>query len=319
MKYYLSILTLITALILPLAAAAGDLVSLRQNIAVEGDDITFGDIFDGAGEKSAQVIAPAPLPGKSVIFKATSVAKLARANGLDWRPTAPVRRIKIRRSGTNVPFDDIANEIRAALEYELDLQLFEVNFATQQTNVKVGTEQDPSVSVENIYINKRSGQFTAELLAPANMENGQRFKISGKVQKQIMVPVLKEFTPSGREIRESDIEHKAMHTAKLGRHAITDAAQLIGKSPRRSVRAGVIINMNNLGDPVTVEKGKLVAVVLRQGGMFLSISGRTLEAGGTGDVIRVENINSRKVIQAQVVNEREVQILPSSQQLAAAR
>lgn len=317
MKYYTSIIALLVALSMPVLAFGGELVTLRQNITVEGPEITFGDVFDGAGDKSEQVIAPAPKPGKSVIFKAISVAKVARTHGLDWRPTSPVRRIKIQRLGTRIPFENISAEIRAALEYDMNLELFEISFASQQSNIKVGTDQEATVSVENIYVNKRSGQFTAELLAPANVESGTRFKISGKVHKQIMVPVLKNFTPSGREIREDDIEHKAVHAARLGRNAITDAALLIGKSPRRSVRAGVPVNMNNLGDPVTVKKGKLVAVVLRQGGLFLTVSGRTLEAGGTGDIIRVENINSRKVIQAQVVNEREVHVISASQQLAA--
>jgi flagella basal body P-ring formation protein FlgA len=183
----------------------------------------------------------------------------------------------------------------------------------------VSVEHHPTVSVETLYLNKKSGQFTAELLAPAHDENGYRFKLSGKIYKQMMVPVLKRFTSMGSEIKEADIEYKAERIDRVGRNVIVDAGQLIGKSPRRSVRQGVPVNINNLGDPVTVEKGKLVAVVLRKGSMFLSVSGRTLEAGGTGDVIRVENINSRKVIQAEVMNDREVQIITASQQLAAAQ
>jgi flagellar basal body P-ring formation protein FlgA len=318
MKYFITTITLLFALIAP-ANAQGAEITLRPQILVEGETITFGDLFEGTGNKADQTVAPAPAPGKTKIFKAVSVANFARSHGLTWRPATPVRRIKVRRLGITIPHENISNEIRSAIEYELGADLFEMALASQQTNIKVGTDQDPSVSVENLYFNKKTGQFTAELLAPAHDVNGYRFKLGGKIHKQMMIPVLKNFIPSGREIFEDDIEFKAERLSKVGRNVITDAGMLLGKSPRRSIRPGMAVSMNNLGDPVTVEKGKLVAVILQRGGMYLSISGRTLEAGGTGDIIRVENINSRKVIQAEVVSERQVRIIGSPDQLAALR
>jgi len=52
--------------------------------------------------------------------------------------------------------------------------------------------------------------------------------------------------------------------------------------------------------------------------MYLSVTGRTLEAGGEDDVIRVENVNSRMVIQAQVISPQEVRIITRQPQLASA-
>lgn len=318
MKYIALVLTLIVAIAAPSLVFGAESITLRPQITVEGEQITLGDIFMGSGDLADQVIAPSPAPGKTTIFKAISVAKYVRSVGLDWRPTTPIRRISVRRLGTSLPQEVISDQIRAALEYELDMNLFEMSLATQNLNIKVGSDQPQTVSVENLYYNKSNGQFSVELLAPAHEENGQRFKLSGQVHKQVMVPVLKRFKSPGEEIRESDIEYKAERENKVGRNVITDAAMLIGKSPRRSVRSGIPINMSNLGDPVMIGKGKLVAVVLEQGGMFLSVSGRTLESGGEDDVIRVENINSRKVIQAQVINEREVRIVTRQPQLASA-
>ncbi|MEH6547948.1 MAG: hypothetical protein V7701_16035, partial [Sneathiella sp.] len=232
MKYFLTTITLVFALLVPIAAQSAD-ITLRPQITVEGDTITFGDLFDGAGDKADQTVAPAPAPGKSKVFKAMSVANFARSHGLTWRPSTPIRRIKVRRLGVTIRHENISDEIRTAIEYELGAELFEMDLASQHTSIKVGTDQDPSVSVENLYFNKQSGQFTAELLAPAHDQNGHRFKLGGKVHKQMMIPVLKQFIPSGREIFEDDIEFKAERLSKVGRNIITDAAFLIGKSPRR--------------------------------------------------------------------------------------
>jgi len=319
MKYIALVITLIIAIAAPSVAIAGETITLRRDITVEGEQITLGDIFMGTGDKADQVIAPSPEPGKTTVFKAVSVARYTYSQGLEWRPATPVRRISVRRLGSSIPQQVVTDQIRAALEYELDMELFEMNLATQSLSIQIAADQPRTISVENLYYNKNSGQFVAEILAPAHAENGQRMKLNGQVHKQIMVPVLKRFKSAGEEIRERDIEYKAQRISKVGRHIITDAAHLIGKSPRRSVRSGVPMNMSNLGDPVLVEKGKLVAVILSQGGMYLSVTGRTLEPGGQDDVIRVENINSRKVIQAQVINAQEVRILSRQPKLASAQ
>ncbi|MZR30805.1 flagellar basal body P-ring formation chaperone FlgA [Sneathiella litorea] len=318
MKYLTIVLALIIAVTAPTVAVAADTITLRRDITVEGEQITIGDLFIGAGDKAAQVIAPAPAPGKATVFKAVSVARYVHSHGLDWRPATPIRRISVRRLGTTISHQVITDQIRAALEYELDLDLFEMNLPIQNLNIQIAAEQPQTVSVENLYVNKESGQFVAEILAPAHSENGQRIRLNGQVHQQILVPVLKRFKSAGEEIRESDIDFKAERVSKVGHHVVLDAAHLIGKSPRRSVRSGMPINISNLGDPVLVEKGKLVAVTLEQGGMYLSVMGRTLETGGEDDVIRVENINSRKIIQAQVINSQEVRIITRQPQLASA-
>ncbi|MEX1035831.1 MAG: flagellar basal body P-ring formation chaperone FlgA [Sneathiella sp.] len=318
MKYIALVITLMVAVTAPTIAIAGETITLRRDITVEGEQITLGDIFTGAGEKADQVIAPAPAPGKSTTFKAISVARYVHSQGLEWRPATPIRRITVRRLGSSISQQVVIDHLRAALEYETDLDLFEMNLSTQNLNIKVGADQPQTISIENLYYNKGNGQFFAEILAPANSENGQRIRLTGQVHEQILIPVLRQFKSAGQEIRESDIDYKAERASKVSRQVITDASMLIGKSPRRGVRSGVPISLSNLGDPVMVEKGKLVSVILEQGGMYLSVSGRTLEAGGEDDVIRVENINSRKIIQAQVISEQEVRILTRQPQLASA-
>jgi len=318
MKYIALVLTLMIALTAPSLSVADETITLRRDITVEGEQISIGDLFTGAGDKAEQVIAPSPAPGKSTVFKAVSVARYVHMQGLEWRPATPIRRITVRRLGASIPQQVITDQLRAALEYELDLDMFEMNLATQNLNIQIAADQPQTVSIENLYINRDSGQFVAEILAPAHAENGQRVKLSGQFHAQMLVPVLKRFKSAGEEIRESDIDYKPERVSKVGHHVVTDAASLIGKSPRRSVRSGLPINISNLGDPVLVEKGKLVAVILEQGGMYLSVTGRTLEAGGEDDVIRVENVNSRMVIQAQVISPQEVRIITRQPQLASA-
>ena len=318
MKYITLLFTMMIALTAPGAAFATENVTLRSDITVEAEQITLGDIFTGAGEKADLVVAPSPAPGETTVFKAISVARFLNSHGLDWRPATPVRRIAVRRLGVIIPQQLVIDELRAALEHELGVEQFEMNLGMQNMQIQIAANLPQTVSVENLFVNRANGQFVAELVAPAHSDRGHRIRLTGQVHEQTLVPVLKRFKSPGEEIQENDIDYIAERTSTLGRQVVTDASLLIGKSPRRGIRSGQPVNMRNLGDPVMVAKGKLVSVILEQGGMYLSVSGRTLEAGGEGDVIRVENIASRKTIQAEVIGPQEVRIITRQPQLAAA-
>jgi flagella basal body P-ring formation protein FlgA len=249
------ILSIVSLLVITATATAAT-VTLKNKPVVEGESITFGDIFIGAGEKNDYVIASAPTPGRSKSFQASSVAFVAKKHGL---------------------------------------------------------------AIESLSYNRLKDSFSAILLAPADAENPKRYKVTGKFYPQTMVPVSTHLIRSGTKIREQDVKYKLVRSSTIGRDVILDIEQLIGRSPRRSVRSGVSFNMNNLGDPVTVSKGKLIAVLFKNGGIALTITGRALENGSEGDVIRVENTVSRKIIQAEVLNEQEVRIITGQQRLANLR
>ncbi|MAZ02256.1 MAG: hypothetical protein CMN56_03880, partial [Sneathiella sp.] len=226
MKYIALVITLMVAVTAPAIAIASDSITLRRDITVEGEQITLGDIFSGAGDKAGNVIAPSPAPGKSTAFKAISVARYVQSQGLEWRPATPVRRITVRRLGANISQQVVVDQLRAALEYETNLDLFEMSLSTQNLNIKVAADEPQTVSVENLYYNKSNGQFFAEILAPANSENGQRIRLSGQIHEQVLVPVLRQFKSAGQEIRESDIDYKAERASKVSHRVITDASML---------------------------------------------------------------------------------------------
>ncbi|MBO6827304.1 MAG: flagellar basal body P-ring formation protein FlgA [Sneathiella sp.] len=312
------ILTTLSLIVASVAAAATP-VTLKNNPVVEGDSITFGDIFEGAGDKDDYVIASAPEPGKSITFKASSVAFVARKHGLDWQPTRAISLITVNRSGQIIPHQEVSLQIRAALEMEIGTDMFDMDLPNRFKNIHIRMDEEPTVAVESLAYNESKNSFTATLLAPASSDNPKRYRVSGKYFPQVMVPVTTRLIRKGEEITERDIDIKPVRANRVGRNIILDIGELVGKAPRRSIRTGATFNLNNLGDPVTVAKGKSVAVIFKRGGISLTMMGRALENGSTGDIIRVENTKSRKVVQAEVLNEREVLIITAQQQLANLR
>ncbi len=203
------------------------------------------------------------------------------------------------------------------METELNTNEFELIIGGHTPSIMVAMDETPSVAVENISYSVNKESFTAIVIAPVGTDNPRRYKVSGKFYKQVLVPVAAKLIPSGDEITEENIDYKLVRESKVSRNVAVHIEDILGRSPKRTVRTGGTIALSNLGDPVTVAKGKLVAVTLKNGGITLSITGRALESGSTGDIIRVENISSRKPVQAQIISAQEVRIITAQQRLAA--
>jgi len=110
-------------------------------------------------------------------------------------------------------------------------------------------------------------------------------------------------------IRGDDIEWISLRSDRLGRDAVIDSANLLGKSPRRLVRPGEPLRSGDLRDPILVPKGSLVTIRLETPRMILTAQGRSLEPGAKGDAIRVVNTKSNRVINAVVTEPATVVVL----------
>ena len=58
--------------------------------------------------------------------------------------------------------------------------------------------------------------------------------------------------------------------------------------------------------PLAVKRGQLVKIVAKKSGIYVETTGRALQNGHIGDIIKVKNVYSRKVIEGKVVDEGKV-------------
>lgn len=83
------------ALLLAGPALAGP-VTLKANPVDADGQITFGDLFDGAGSASGVVIGSRS--GPSAVFEAGQLQTMARRAGLDWANPTGLRRVVVRHA-----------------------------------------------------------------------------------------------------------------------------------------------------------------------------------------------------------------------------
>ena len=312
-------LALLAALLATQPAIAATLVQLRGEIVVDGPEITLGDLFEGTGERAAAHVAAAPAPGRRSVFRAAAIAALARDNGLDWHRPRGKRTVAVRRASHVVARREILDQLTMALLERTDLADLEVEIADRNLAVHVATDQASTVAIEDLRFDPRRGRFSATLVTPADHPQATRMAVRGRVHEVISVPVLRRHAAVGQVIDAADLTSQRIRIARLGRNAIIDPADAVGKSARRPLRPGRALRAGDLRRPVAVAKGALVTMVYSADGLLLTASGRALEAGAKGDVIRVVNTHSHQTVEALVARAGEVIVRPKARVVSVRR
>ena len=99
------------ALLMAGPALAGPVTLKANPVDVDGQ-VTFGDVFDGAGSAAGIVIGARS--GPSVVFEAGSLQALARQSGLSWANPTGLRRVVVRHAAVAPAVDVGAPAAEAA-------------------------------------------------------------------------------------------------------------------------------------------------------------------------------------------------------------
>ena len=123
------------------------------------------------------------------------------------------------------------------------------------------------------------------------------------VRARIELPVLvaaAALTPN-QSLSETDFTHDVRDFAQTP-DALTEAAAAIGRTPRRAVKAGQVIQARLLKGVEAIRRGQAVQIVANTGPVEVTVPGTAMQNGAIDDVIRVKNTSTGKVITARVTS-----------------
>ncbi len=293
-------LALALALLAP--AAGAEPVMLHETAVVNGGYVRLGDLFANTADKADIIVAYAPEPGKRAIFDARWLYRVARSYRLPWRPMSPSDKTVVRRNSHVIGRQEIEDHIMAALIEKGVSSDSQVLLSNRSLRLYVPGDSSATMAIEDLMLDRRSGRFSAIVSAPADDPAARRIRVTGRLHKMTEIPVLRRRMLSKQVIAESDIAWILIRSDRIQHNTVLDANDLIGKAPRRTVRASAPIRAADVRDPIVVEKGTLVTMLLRTPLMMLTAKGRALENGSKGDTIRVSNTKSNTVIEAVVTS-----------------
>jgi flagellar basal body P-ring formation protein FlgA len=89
-----------------------------------------------------------------------------------------------------------------------------------------------------------------------------------------------------------------------------DLTMAIGKIAKRQLSAGQPVRLSDIFRQEVVSKGDLVTITFEARGLVLSMRGKANEAGTAGDVITVQNLQSKRPVQGTITGPGRVTVTP---------
>ncbi|MCE7887110.1 MAG: flagella basal body P-ring formation protein FlgA [Alphaproteobacteria bacterium PRO2] len=308
-KTVLAFLTVIAVLagtiVLPQSARA---ISLKQNSVVTGDTITLGDVFQGLPANNEKVLGLAPQPGQEMVLNARTLLRIAVALDLPWRPMNSGDHIVLTRAASIVDRDMIEEALRMKIANEGISGKYKIIIPDVSSRITLSPDIAPGVEITEFTIKPETGWFEAMAVAPSVANPVSRTKINGTVQKLVDVPVLRETLKAGDVIGARDIDYIEMSEKEIRQDMLLKEEEIVGMTPRRMTSPGKPLKTIDLEAPQVITRGDIVTMLFQSGALTLTASGKAMEHGAKGDVIRVVNNSSKKTIEGLVTGEKEVTI-----------
>lgn len=296
---------LVGMIILPRVAVA---VSLKQNSVVEGDTLTLGDVFHGLPANGEKVLGLAPQPGEEMILNARTLLRIAVALDLPWRPSTSNEQIVITRAASVVDREMVENALRAKIEAEGIDGKYALVIPDASAKFVLSPDIAPGIEITSFKLNVETGWFEASASVPSAANAIQSAKIAGTLHKLVNVPVLRAAMKSGDIIGARDLDTVEIKESEVRNDMILSADELIGMTPRRLAASGKPLNILDVDSPEIVSRGDIVTMLFQEGPLTLTASGKALQNGAKGDLIRVTNTSSNKTIEGFVTAEREITV-----------
>ncbi|BER93249.1 flagellar basal body P-ring formation chaperone FlgA [Atrimonas thermophila] len=318
-KGYFSVaIAIITIFFLPVSLWGLTLeVYLEPQVSLNQENITLGDIARISyplpeGEKVAEltelgVLSPSQ-PER--VITAQEIYNHLCARGipqLDYIYFSGAMECRVRLQGQWVSVvqleGEIGDEIRKRFEF---VKRLEVRLASpEQVFLPDGCEYRISLPTSfNPW-----GSVTAELdILSSEGEVVSKLPLRLEIRAFRNVVRAKETLKRGEVIDASSVYVVEEVLDYRNFKALDDPTKVVGKVARRNINQGELITPSSFEEEALVQRGDLVTMVARNGGITVTALGKARSDGALGEVIIVENLDSRKRVQGRIIGERMVEV-----------
>jgi flagellar basal body P-ring formation protein FlgA len=292
------------------AAHAQQTTRLKPIATVETDVVRLGDLVDGLQNSGDVAIFGAPQPGASGMISTSRIIAAAREHGITGVETSGLSTVTVRRLGRRITVEEITAALTQALIKDHSLAKdTEIELNAGQFEMTIESNATEPVTIRNLSYNGGSGRFEASYVVPGSraMELTPG-KIIGNVADVIRVPVLAKPVLRGDVVTSADIVMERRRRSDLGADTYLDTSRIVGNAARRPLPRGTLLREADIQRPEIIEKNATVTMTYDQPGIQLSMRGKALAGGAMGDTIQVQNINSKKTVEAIITGANRVAV-----------
>jgi flagella basal body P-ring formation protein FlgA len=134
-----------------------------------------------------------------------------------------------------------------------------------------------------------------------NAENKWSIFTSAIIKVYQMVVVLSQPIQRGETITRQHLSIERRDVSTLREDFVTQAEQIENKQAVRPLNAGAILSMRNFAEPKLIKRGDKVVISAGKSDFTIRMNGIAMMEGIKGQLVRIKNQNSGRIINATVV------------------
>ncbi|MGD2097757.1 MAG: flagellar basal body P-ring formation chaperone FlgA [Desulfobacterales bacterium] len=293
-------------------------IRFKDRVEINADDVLVGQIatIEGGDARFVQrlkniLIARAPSPGETRQFDLNFLQKRLEQHHIDLATVTVLAPPKI-------------DVIRSHIE----IQKAEIEKIVSEYIIQQAPQGNITLRIKELRVPESvilpEGRITYKVTVPHNRQLmgrcplSVRFSVDGRLQKKVWTTAVIEFLgpvvvtrkPLGRykPIAADDIEVQTLDLADLPADVLSDPDEAIGKRTKRAVGAQIPLRAESIELPPLVKRGDFVTIIAESESLKITTLGQVKKKGRLGERIPVVNLDSKKVLQAQVVDANTVKV-----------
>lgn len=305
----------------PQPCSADTPVKLRGETELRRMNVKLSDVFDGVPADIDRDIAQAPAPGKQVTYDVTVLKRIADKYRLGWEPQGNSDHILITSASTRITADTIRDAVIKKVKENNPTSKggeIDVSFDNHALQIDLPADHGADFALNNFDFDASSKRFHADLVADGG--NGAfSVPLMGHITFKRHIPVLARRLEGGTTISASDVDWSMVPEDRVNMSVVTEVSQLVGHELRRDTDEGELIHTNDVIPPRLVTRGSLITMKIETALMLVTAQGKALQDGAQGDVVRVLNTQSNRMLEGTVSGPGTVTINTAIQKVAAAQ
>lgn len=292
------------------AQAQGLTIVVAAESQVTGPYFTLGDIAGISGDDNERInalrqikLGHAPAPGQSFVLTPEILsARLSAANtdftGVSWQipPQFRVTALSQLVSGQR-----LAGQARDYLNMRLAGGDVEITPIGQPQDVVV-PPGDIMFNIELPYGVRYNAPTTVIVGITVAGQTYATVNLRFDIKRYEQVAVAGRALAARELITGDNVVFERRDVGRMPPGYFTDLKKILGLAVSRQLAPGTAITDSILKKPVLVKRGKTVNIVAQIGGIEVTVPGIAQQDGSEGQLIRVQNANSKKVITGLVVD-----------------
>lgn len=299
----------------PAVSASTATIAVRLDSKVHGPYLSLGEIAEVDGENRERVkqlrelkLGEAPAPGTTwymtpELLEPKLAATQADFSEIAWKVPASFKISALSQCVSGKSIGELAQAYLSRVSVGASLSMVELPMDVQAPEGKLELSADlagpiryNSPTIVNVSIRADGVGFV-------------KVPVQFEVKRYLDVVVATVGMSAGEFVPAQSVRLERLNAGKLPPGYATELNKVIGLQLRYAVAPGTVLGERNVMRPILVKRGEVIRLLARVGTLEVAALGVALSGGASGDLIRVQNSNTKKIMNGYVQEDKSVLVM----------